>query len=150
MQSARVRYALPHPQSTTVNGLSPGSSLITSSTTFRNSFTWSYLPRCEARMRPSPSARPVTRRSAVELNDASGVFFTLSCGCTTATRSISALRVAITCPLRVTRTWRSPFAVIRWRSLAPFCAMISSSPSAAPFASKFFTRTVPSSTISAW
>lgn len=127
----------------------PPASFTTSSTTFRNSFTWSYLPRMEARIFPSPSARPVTRRNAAESNEVSGVFFTRSCGCTFTARSIAALRVAITRPLRVTRTWRSPDAVMRWRSRAPFWAMISSRPSAAPFASRFFTRTCPPSTISA-
>ena len=39
---------------------------------------------------------------------------------------------------------------MRCKSRAPFCAMISSRPSAAPFASKFLTRTCPSSFISAW
>ena len=58
--------------------------------------TWSYLPRMEARIFPSPSAMPVTRRSAAESNEVSGVFFTRSCGSTFATRSISAERVAIT------------------------------------------------------
>ena len=143
-----MRYALPQPQSTTVKR-DAGRSTV-SPTTFRNSLTWSYLPRIEARILPLPSAMPVTRRNAAESNDTSGNFFTRSCGCTTTTRSISAERVTRTWPLRVTRTCKSPFDVIRCKSRAPGCAMTSSSPLAAASRSRFFTWTCPSSVISAW
>ncbi len=55
---ASVRYALTHPQSTTVNVPSHFSGTV-SATTFRNSFTWSYLPRMDARTAPEASAIPV-------------------------------------------------------------------------------------------
>ena len=115
---------MPQPQSTTVKDLPdalgrgtgpPEAPLVasTSFTTLRNSLTWSYLPRIEARTLPSPSARPIVRRSAADSKEVSGRFLTRSCGLTTTARSISAERVTITWPFFVTRMWRSPVAVIR-------------------------------------
>ena len=146
-----MRYAFPQQQSTTVKPSRPAAaSSSAGGSSRRKSFTWSYLPRIDALMRPSASAIPATRRNADESNDVRGRAFILSCGFTVASRSSGFDREARTWPFRVTRTWRSPFAVIRWRSLAPFWEMISSSPSKAPAASKFLTVTRPFSRISAW